>query len=488
MSNMTPLVHVYLFNPVTNIITYEPMRTPGAVHSHSPRLQYVPGKPNPRTLGKDTRGLIEDLVVRREHAVFFIATPASTWDPLTNKQRAAKIRSAKIQVRDMELMALDLDAALTMEDDTDPDDDSYSQSDSSYTDTSFTLSISIGDCSGDSFTLEDSLSVADSDGDQDQDGEDHEDQDQGDQDDQSDEDEDYDDDKNEDHEDVRDNVDNVTAPVHPPLPSAATSDSLASDTSFATANSDFSPTNPSEPPARPIRIRIPPYLRSSPEKPSSLRRLTYSASIDESFYSATEGEDVSILGVPTSSIDDDDDDDDEGKTPGALPSLGIQGERQTQKRKADDYEDLRTAKRLKMAHPTGTPTQAAPGTVLPPGRCRCKPPKRQPPPAPFTPSPVVSKPAAQQQTASLKRKREDEEGDSETFELVPRDNSASGPTVKKIRMTPRRRRRPKVVLPLVRKMWDKFMWKKIIAIGERSTDTGSGSGSANKKARRSRAA
>ena len=121
---MNPLVHVYFFNPVTGIITYEAMRAPGAPPSNSPRLQHIPGQPKPRSLGKDTRGLIEDLIIRPDHAVYFIATPPSKWEPLSDKERAAKIRRAKIQVRKMELDALDLEAALTQDNDDDDDNDS----------------------------------------------------------------------------------------------------------------------------------------------------------------------------------------------------------------------------------------------------------------------------------------------------------------------------------------------------------------------------
>lgn len=120
---MNPLVHVYFFNPVTGIITYEAMRAPGAPPSNSPRLQHIPGQPKPRSLGKDTRGLIEDLIIRPDHAVYFIATPPSKWEPLSDKERAAKIRRAKIQVRKMELDALDLEAALTQDNDDDDDDE-----------------------------------------------------------------------------------------------------------------------------------------------------------------------------------------------------------------------------------------------------------------------------------------------------------------------------------------------------------------------------
>ena len=119
---MDPLVHVYFFDPVTGEIRYEAMRSPGAVPSNSPRLQYIPGQRKPLTLGKDTRGFIQDLIVRGDHAVYFIAAPPSRWEPLSEKQRKDNIRRAKIQVRQMELKALEQETALINDGDEHDDD------------------------------------------------------------------------------------------------------------------------------------------------------------------------------------------------------------------------------------------------------------------------------------------------------------------------------------------------------------------------------
>ena len=118
-----PLVHVYFFDPVTDEIRYEAMRSPGAMPSNSPRLQYVPSQRKPLTLGTDTRGFIQDPVVRGDHAVYFIAAPPSRWEPLSGKQRKDKIRRAKIHVRQIELKTLEQEAALINATHHEPNDD-----------------------------------------------------------------------------------------------------------------------------------------------------------------------------------------------------------------------------------------------------------------------------------------------------------------------------------------------------------------------------
>ncbi|PIL23690.1 hypothetical protein GSI_13439 [Ganoderma sinense ZZ0214-1] len=396
-SAINPLVHVYFFNPVTGSITYEPMRSPGAAPSNSPRLQYIPGQPKPRTLGKDTRGLIEDLPIRHNHAVYFIATPPSKWDPLTTKDRLSKIRRAKLHVRKMELQVLELEAALTQDDHDDHDD--YESEDVSSCYSYDTSSLSIGDCSGessissieesqrsrDSFSTDDSLSDHDTDPEEDEPGE-HRDR-QG-------------DDKNEDDDNLRNNVASVTASVLPSAPSPETSNSL----SILHAH----PMTPSESPPKPLSR----YLLSIPKTPSSLRQLTHPPSVDN--------------------------------VPSTLSTLGKQGERRSNKRKAEDFEDSRTVKRLKTAPPTD-------------------------PQAPIPSAPVTDLPRADQQSTSLKRKREDDD-DVIASGSSQQDNSDSGPAAKKLRTAPepmiprRRRRRPKVVRPLARKMWDKLMKTKLKAL------------------------
>ncbi len=337
------------------------------------------------------------------------------------------------------------------------------ESNSSYGSDSSALSI--GDCTGESFTLstdeslysrdsfstDNSVSTHHTDGDRDED----EDQDRRDEDDQGSEDEHLDDNKNEDDEHMRDNVESVTVPVLPSPPSATTSDSLASGIDLATANSDVSPKSPPGSPARPL----PRYRLSIPKTSSSLRRPTCPASVEES-YAVTTGEDVSIPQVSKKRKADDCEDSvssDYFLCPGATADLVLQ----------------HTVKRLKMAPPATTSTH----TGLP--RCRCKPPKRRRPAAPSTPGPVVCRPAPQQQATSLKRKRDEDDDDREASGSSQHDTPDAGPAAKKPR-----RRRPKDVRPLARKMWDKLMQTKLVALKLGATFSDFGFLPAKRRARR----
>ena len=124
------LAHVYLFDPIADEIRYQPMRLPGGIKSTCPRLQHVSGTSVPLTLGKDTRGLIEEVIVQRGHAVFFVATPEKdTKAVLCEQERKTRILAAKKHVRMIELATLELEDALAKQDET-SDDERWA--DSSY--------------------------------------------------------------------------------------------------------------------------------------------------------------------------------------------------------------------------------------------------------------------------------------------------------------------------------------------------------------------
>lgn len=112
------------------------------------------------------------------------------------------------------------------------------------------------------------------------------------------------DNENKDKEDMRNEVELVIAPVPPSIPSATAPGSLPSGTSVSTPKSPLSPTISPKWTSR----RLPHHRRGVRGKPSPLRRLTYSAPAEDN--------------------------------PSTLPTLEIQGEQRSNKRRAEEDEDL----------------------------------------------------------------------------------------------------------------------------------------------------
>ena len=250
-------------------------------------------------------------------------------------------------------------------------------------------------CSRDSFSTDDSFSDRDTDPEEDEAGE-HQDG-QG-------------DDENEDDNYLRDNVASGSASPLPSAPSVETFDILSI--------SHAQPMTPSESPPKPPR-----YLLSIPKTPSSLRHLTYPPSVDD--------------------------------VPSTLSALGTQGEQRSNKRKAEDFEDS-----VSLQHSFGSTSTANRFLQRTVKRLKVAPPAD--PQSPTPSAPAADLPRADPQSTSLKRKREDDDGVVASGSSQ-QDNPDSGPAAKKLKIAPqptiprRRRRRPKVVRPLARKVWDKVL-------------------------------
>ncbi|KAI0770427.1 hypothetical protein C8Q74DRAFT_900344 [Fomes fomentarius] len=74
---------------------------------HTPGTQHLP------ILGKHTQGLVEEVVIRRRHAVSFLQKPLT--EPFDAEKNDRALRRAKKEVRAMILIARELDAALLQE-------------------------------------------------------------------------------------------------------------------------------------------------------------------------------------------------------------------------------------------------------------------------------------------------------------------------------------------------------------------------------------
>lgn len=121
----SPIATVYTFDPNTGILTPELMRVPGASKPSSPNQVHTPGAgaQDLPILGKDTQGLVEEVVIGRGHAVYFLRKPLLT-EPLDAEKNDCALRRAKKEVRAMERMARELDAVL-VQDDSAPEADRY---------------------------------------------------------------------------------------------------------------------------------------------------------------------------------------------------------------------------------------------------------------------------------------------------------------------------------------------------------------------------
>lgn len=116
-----PLATTYTFDPTTGQLTSELMRLPGSsmttirADSHLHEALHVP------TLGKDTSGLVDEVVIGRGKAVYFLekpcpdgSQPGGTGDE--TREEGRELRKAKRRVREIENMALDLEAAMMQAD------------------------------------------------------------------------------------------------------------------------------------------------------------------------------------------------------------------------------------------------------------------------------------------------------------------------------------------------------------------------------------
>ena len=106
-----PISTVYTFDPNTRKLTPELMRVPGTSKASSPTQVYTPGTPDLPVLGKDTEGLVEEVVIRRGHAVYFLQKPLLS-ECLNIESTERALRKAKKEVRDIERMAQELEAAM----------------------------------------------------------------------------------------------------------------------------------------------------------------------------------------------------------------------------------------------------------------------------------------------------------------------------------------------------------------------------------------
>ncbi|KAI0770405.1 hypothetical protein C8Q74DRAFT_897790 [Fomes fomentarius] len=137
-----PLTTAYTFDPTTGQLTSELMHLPGSSMTTVRADTHLHEALNVPTLGKDTSGLVDEVVIGRGKAVYFVQKPCSdgsqpgrTGDE--TREEGRELRKAKRRVREIERMALDLEAAMMQADgvpkadgdDTDSDDSDDSDMD-----------------------------------------------------------------------------------------------------------------------------------------------------------------------------------------------------------------------------------------------------------------------------------------------------------------------------------------------------------------------
>ncbi|KAH9846433.1 hypothetical protein C2E23DRAFT_864029 [Lenzites betulinus] len=129
----TSTAYVYTFDAATGALAAELMRVPGGQYAaRAPSMGFTHNRVLP-TLGKDTEGLIEEVLIRRGEVVYFVERKAdgdvgSDGSECANENggaatrgesgRSRAVRRAMREVREVELMARRLEAAM-MEDDGD---------------------------------------------------------------------------------------------------------------------------------------------------------------------------------------------------------------------------------------------------------------------------------------------------------------------------------------------------------------------------------
>ncbi|RPD56198.1 hypothetical protein L227DRAFT_566264 [Lentinus tigrinus ALCF2SS1-6] len=101
-----PLTVVYTFDAGTGKLSSKPMRLPSSANPSSPDTQDVP------VLGRDTPGLIDQVIVSPLRAVYFVHTPTEETGPQQIALRERAVRKAKHMVREMERMVDQLERAL----------------------------------------------------------------------------------------------------------------------------------------------------------------------------------------------------------------------------------------------------------------------------------------------------------------------------------------------------------------------------------------
>ncbi|KAI0688862.1 hypothetical protein C8Q76DRAFT_862236 [Earliella scabrosa] len=108
---------VYNFDSSTGKLTPELVRLPGSSNPTTPAPVYTPGTRNLPLLGKDTQGLVDEVVIRRGQAVYFVHVqgPASGSSVDVDESRRT-LRQARKEVRQIERMAQELEAALLQDD------------------------------------------------------------------------------------------------------------------------------------------------------------------------------------------------------------------------------------------------------------------------------------------------------------------------------------------------------------------------------------
>ena len=130
--------YVYTYDAATGALTSQLMRVPGGCHSSSSHRAQRSPSPNPLeplpTLGKDTKGLIDEVIIRRGEAVYFIEQKAGQAPTTINesekenvsvegRKTGSAVRRVMREVREVELMARRLEEALCMDEEAEDDDD-----------------------------------------------------------------------------------------------------------------------------------------------------------------------------------------------------------------------------------------------------------------------------------------------------------------------------------------------------------------------------
>ncbi|KAI0330188.1 hypothetical protein GY45DRAFT_1371020 [Cubamyces sp. BRFM 1775] len=130
--------YVYTYDAATGALSSQLMRVPGGCHSSSSHRAQRSPSPGPLaplpTLGKDTQGLIDEVVIRRGEAVYFIEKAGQAPTTTTNgsekenvnvegRKTGSAMRRVMREVREVELMARRLEEALCMDEEAEDDDD-----------------------------------------------------------------------------------------------------------------------------------------------------------------------------------------------------------------------------------------------------------------------------------------------------------------------------------------------------------------------------
>ena len=109
---LSSLAPVYSFDPTTGTLHQSFMHVPGRSKPLPPTFVSSVDTLRPLTLGVDTEGLIDEVIIRRGMAVYFIVKPsAGRLSTEATLAREHAIRQARKQVRNLEIRALELEAA-----------------------------------------------------------------------------------------------------------------------------------------------------------------------------------------------------------------------------------------------------------------------------------------------------------------------------------------------------------------------------------------